>query len=380
VLPTDPGVDYTVGEAFSALANNMLLVITWSFGSFVGLAVATVGFTRRRDLPSRGVLSALLLVWPIAFFFFWGAYASVMLWDITKYVGPFYYLPMALVMALAIGVGIMRLTRHRRGRIVALTALLALVSLITLIPAIHTNEHRTAQRRVIDDLVHARLDHAGRSILFLPDIDGAYLQNPFSFLRNPPSYDGRVLYAVHGSNHEFDVLDDHPGRTPYLLSIPSGYNPDVPAAKIRASINRVSRVRGSSLDFRVTASPTLAKFKPLARMIMGDKLVYIPMQRVAGGGAVARFTIARTAQGTRVTSPDDPSLHTSTRVPNDALHVSVVVPKENYGVMPVDNRDFAFRARGSDLDLLLPGSHSMDKLGGSLRLQFAITPGQSENE
>jgi hypothetical protein len=263
---------------------------------------------------------------------------------------------------------------------VALTALLALVSLITLIPAIHTNEHRTAQRRVIDDLVHARLDRARRSILFLPDIDGAYLQNPFSFLRNPPSYDGRVLYAAHGSNHEFDVLDDHPGRTPDLLSIPSGYNPDVPAAKIRASIDRVSRARGSSLDFRVTASPTLAKFKPLARMIMGDKLVYIPMQRVAGGGAVARFTIARTAQGARVTSPDDPSLHTSTRVPNHALHVSLVVPKQNYGVTPVDNRDFAFRAKGSDLDLLLPGSHSMDKLGGSLRLQFAVTPGQSEKE
>ncbi|HLM16301.1 MAG TPA: glycosyltransferase family 39 protein, partial [Acidimicrobiia bacterium] len=33
VLPTDPGVDYTIGKAFSALANNMLLVITWTFGS-----------------------------------------------------------------------------------------------------------------------------------------------------------------------------------------------------------------------------------------------------------------------------------------------------------------------------------------------------------
>jgi hypothetical protein len=65
-----------------------------------------------RSYRRGGVLSALLLVWPIAFFFFGGAYASVMLWDFTKYVGPFYYLPMALVMALAIGVGIMRLTRH----------------------------------------------------------------------------------------------------------------------------------------------------------------------------------------------------------------------------------------------------------------------------
>jgi hypothetical protein len=380
VLSSDPGVNYTIGKAFSALANNMLLVITWTFGSFLGLIIAAIGFSRRADLPRRAVLSSLLLLWPLAFFFFWGAYASVMLWDITKFVGPFYYLPMALIMAIALGVGVVRVTRGRGGLIVALMSVLATVTLITLIPAIETNHDRTAQRRVVDDLVHTRLDDASPSLLFMPTVYGAYLQNPFSFLRNPPDYDGRILYATHGSDNDFTIVEDHPDRTPYVLSLPSGYGPDIPAASLHAKITRLKRVTGPSFDFRVTASQSLANSHPLVRVILGTQLLYLPMPKSADGSAISHFTVTPKGRGATVTSVDDPSVQGSTRRLFNMLHVAVVKPDGAFSVHTIDNHIIPLRDKGPDLQLLWPGDHNTSTTSGPDRVRVQVSSGQSANE
>jgi len=356
--------------------------MTWMFGGILGVVLAAVGFSRSRDLRGRGLLSMILVGWPLGFFFFWGAYASALLWEITRYVGPFYYLPMLMTLAVAAGVGIARVASHRAWLGGVTLVALAGVTLFTLVPSVRTNEERTAQREVIADAVHSRLDDAPRSVLFLPGLYGEYLQNPFSFLRNQPGYDDHILYAVQGSNREFAALHDHPGRDAYVMSLPSGYSPEIPATALRTRIDPVSSITGAGLAFRVQVSSTLFRKHPVVRMVVGNQLVYVRLVATPDGGGTTRFTIARTARGIAVTSPDDSTAHASSRRVPQPLQVSLVIPEGAYKVVQVVNRSIPLRTRGAGVQALWPGSETTSVLAGPDTWILTATPtdAQSVNE
>jgi hypothetical protein len=215
----------------------------------------------------------------------------------------------------------------------------------------------------------------------MPTVYGAYLQNPFSFLRNPPDYDGQILYATHGSDNDFTIVHDHPDRTPYVLSLPSGYGPDIPAASLHAKITRLKTVTGPSLDFQVTASRSLSNSRPLVRVIMGTELLYFPMPKSADGRAISHFTLSLTqGRGATLKSADDPSLQGTTRRLYNMLHVAVVKPDGAFSVHTVDNHIIPLRAKGADLQLLWPGDHNSSTTSGPDRVRVEVNPAQSANE
>jgi 4-amino-4-deoxy-L-arabinose transferase-like glycosyltransferase len=372
VLRSDAGVDYTVWKAIRALTNNMELVITWTFGSFLALILAGIGFSSARDLKGRTFLALLLLVWPLGFFFFWGAYASVLLWDITQFVGPFYYLPMLMALAIGAGVGIARVARGRAWVGAGIVAVLAAVTLVTLLPAIDTNQERTAQRRVVNTAVE-RLDDTGPTLLFLPPIYGPYLQNPFSWLRNSPGYDGHIVYALDAGNRNFDLVDQFPGRTPYTMSIPTGYGGDRPAGLTKAFTNRVRHVTASSVAVEARVSSGLLRRGAVLSVIFGFKVVPVHFAPDGDGGGVTRFTITRTDDG-RVTLTDenDPTAHTVIKRLRHELQLGVIVGSGNdrsiaYGrIVPIRSTDRGF-------ELLMPGTVSNDQLGIFDRATLDVT-------
>jgi 4-amino-4-deoxy-L-arabinose transferase-like glycosyltransferase len=360
VLASDPEVDYTVWKAVSALTNNMKLVVTWTFGSFLALIFTGIGFANGRDLKHRTLLVALLLVWPLGYFFFWGAYSSVLLWDVTQFVGPFYYMPMLMAIAIGAGVGIARVARGRAWVVAVVVATMAGITLVTLIPAIETNTERTAQKRVVEAAVDG-LERGAPKLLFLPPLYGPYLQNPFSFLRNTPEYDSKILYAVDNGNRDFGVMREFPHRTPYVLSVPSGYGGDKPASAIKAFPHRLRRVRASSVTVEATASGTLMKNSAYISVTFGHKIVPVHFEDDGLGGGFARFDVVPSHGSVELVDLNDAGATTSIPKVDHALQIAIIsgTGNDRYAAYA---KAFPLRSLGDGLEVLLPGNVS-DNLG-----------------
>ena len=216
-LPTDAPLDYTPARAIAALGRNLLLVVVWTAGGIltVGLAAATFVRRRLRDAP---LLLALLVVWPLGYFFFWGSYLVAFVWDGALFLGPYYYLPMVAALVIPAGVGLLDL--WDRSRVVGtLTATVVLVlGAAVAIPALVEQHDRTSQRTAVADALEASITEP--ALVFVPPLYGPYLQNPLSFLRNAPDLDGDVVYALdRGATVNASVRARHPDRAAYRLVI-----------------------------------------------------------------------------------------------------------------------------------------------------------------
>ena len=221
-LPSDAPTDYGLREAGSALGRNLLLVGAWTGGGLLACALAVATFVRRR-LPAGGFLVALLVVWPLGYFFFWGSYLTAYVWDGALFLGPYYYLPMTVAISIGAAVSLADLLQWRMslGAVagVALLALSGTVAGPTLAEQRERTSPRTAVAEVLDD--HVR----GNALVFVPPLYGAYLQNPFSFLRNTAERDGRVLYALdRGDAANRAIMLAHPDRTAYRLVVANGWS------------------------------------------------------------------------------------------------------------------------------------------------------------
>ena len=134
-LPNDAPLDYTPTRALSALGRNLLLVTAWTGGGLLacGLAIATLV---RRRLRGGAFVAAVLVLWPLGYVFFWGSYMTAYVWDGALFLGPYYYLPMVAMLAIAAAVGLMDLW-HWRPALGGATAVLMLVlSLGVAVPAL----------------------------------------------------------------------------------------------------------------------------------------------------------------------------------------------------------------------------------------------------
>ena len=86
-LPSDPTLDYTPRLAFDALGRNVVLIVAWTAGSTVTLAASFAALWRRR-LTGGSVLVALVSVWLVGYWFFWGSYLTVRAWTRALFSAP----------------------------------------------------------------------------------------------------------------------------------------------------------------------------------------------------------------------------------------------------------------------------------------------------
>ncbi len=220
-LPSDGYLDYTLARAASSLGRNLLLVAVWSAGGLLGGGLAAATLVRRR-LDGAVLLLAVLVVWPIGYALFWGSYVAAYLWDGALFLGPFYYLPMVAVLAVAAGVGLDDLWRWRPsvGAVAALGAVV--LSAGVAVPRLAAQQGRTEPREAVADAMQT-ID--GPSLVFVPPLYGPYLQNPLSFLRNDADLGGSIVYALDRGDAANDrVRAAYPGRAVYRLELPNGWN------------------------------------------------------------------------------------------------------------------------------------------------------------
>lgn len=237
-LPTDQLLDYTPARAAASLGRNLLLVAVWCAGGVIGCALAGATLVRRR-LSGAAVLLAVLVVWPLGYALFWGSYVAAFLWDGALFLGPFYYLPMVAVLAIASAVGLDDLWRWHRvvgaAATVGMVGLAAAVVVPRLAEQHDRSEPRTEVRTALADTVETP------ALVFVPPLYGPYLQNPLSFLRNTATLDGPVVYALdRGSVANDRISAVHPDRRAYRLVLPDGWN-DQPGFDPRAEVVEVAQ-------------------------------------------------------------------------------------------------------------------------------------------
>lgn len=221
-LPTDSYLDYSLGDAVGSLGRNLLLLVVWSAGGAIGGALALATLLRRR-LSGGTVVAAVLVVWAVGYALFWGSYVAAFVWEGALFLGPFYFLPMVAVLAVAAGVGLDDLWEWRPaiGGLAAV-GMVALVAAVA-VPRLADQAERSEPRQDVSDAVDARV--RAPALVFVPPLYGPYLQNPLSFLRNDADLDGPIIYALdRGDAANAAVRAAHPNRAAYRLVLPTGWS------------------------------------------------------------------------------------------------------------------------------------------------------------
>jgi hypothetical protein len=208
-------VNYSFGTAIRSLGHNLVALPKWFFGGLVAVVLALWGAARPRLGTYRVLLVGLAAVFPIGYIFWWGSYLSV---GAGNSIGPHYYLPMMLPVAILAADVTIDLFRQRA--LVAWVVLAAMVGVTVVeLPIIYSATTALPKRFARDDKIvqEARLRHA---LVFLPRAadQEPYVLHPFPYLTNTPDLSGPVLYASEHGPGNFDLLDRYPKRIPYRFT------------------------------------------------------------------------------------------------------------------------------------------------------------------
>jgi 4-amino-4-deoxy-L-arabinose transferase-like glycosyltransferase len=245
---------YSVGRAARSLGSNLVALPKWFFGGVVATALAVASVFRHRRRPEYLLLAGLAVVFPLGYFFWWGSALQV---SARNSIGPHYYLPSVVPVAILAADALIDLMRTRRALGVGAAAMMVLATALA-IPGIYsriTTIHDDYER---DHRVIAAA-HLSKALVFLLRDTGEapYVLHPFPFLQNRPDLTGPVLYASEHGAQDLDLLARAGGRTPYRFGhvVPEGGNLLRPDPFLTA----LSVTRGSNIVVTLRArqpSPT----------------------------------------------------------------------------------------------------------------------------
>lgn len=221
MMPGFVVVRYTFENALLAMYRLGRLLGVWSFG---GIVLAGLSLWAAVRLPPRHparALGLILLLVPVGYLFFWGSYGST-LWGGPRRFGPYYYMTMVAPLAILGARGLLQLWERRRVAAVLAMVVMTALSTLALAGGIRENLRLSQWRRYqYGPLLTANL---GRAIVFVPQLRG-YLLHPYALARNP-DLKAEVIWALdRGNEQNLKVLEEFPGRTPYLASTVPGLPP-----------------------------------------------------------------------------------------------------------------------------------------------------------
>jgi hypothetical protein len=221
--PLDEPVLYDFSAAIQALWANLFQLNYWVFGGALLLGIALFQLIRHPLDRRQGLLFGLLVIFPVGYFFFWGPY-NFTRWGILEYLGPMYYLPLLVPVAILGAQGILHLSRPKPIIAWGFVGLMCLVTGLLLYRPIvqnyaYTREHQAIYRPFLEQ----QLDNA---LVFLPPLKGPVLLHPFAYLGNTPTLDGPVIYAVNRDEKNLTLLDAYPNRMPYRFDYYGDYTED----------------------------------------------------------------------------------------------------------------------------------------------------------
>lgn len=211
----EPVIEYRLSHALGALRRNLWAVPSWALGGPLLLLAAAWGALRRGCTAERLALVGLAVAFPLVYLFWWATRLSAL--DVTNGIGPHYYFPTFLALALLGARGIVDLARGDLRRHAAIGVALAVATAWAVPDKLDeqrrvTAEHRAAAEAIPDDLSDAVvvIDH-GRP----------YLLSRHPFLVTDPSLDGDVVFAIDRGERNRVLAELFPGRAVHRLVPPA---------------------------------------------------------------------------------------------------------------------------------------------------------------
>jgi hypothetical protein len=344
-------VQYSLGRAVRSLGSNVVALPKWFFGGVVATALAVVSVIRHRRRPEYLLLAGLALVFPLGYFFWWGSALQV---SARNSIGPHYYLPSVVPIAVLAADALIDLVQTRRalgigaaGLMVLATAL-AIPGIYSRITAIHDSFER--DHHVI---TAARLSNA---LVFLPrDTDGApYVLHPFPHLQNRPDLTGPVVYASEHGARDLDLLARSGGRIPYRFGqvVPEGGNLLRPDPYLTA----LSVTRGSNIVVTLhvrQSSPTPSS----VRAYVADGKHFLTSTLLDATSAQgSTYTIEYRVSPTGIIMIDPVGHATTAQTPPNSGELRFGVA---FGTQPLADADrverrVPYQSSGHELRMLLP--------------------------
>jgi hypothetical protein len=159
LYPADPPHQFGLSEGIEGAVRHVGSLDTWLIGGVVLFALAAVTVLRRRAGSVGPWLAATALLLPLGYVFFWGPWNAAVLWGGTRYVGPFYFMPVLIPLAVLGARGLADVFRTRAWVGVAAAVALVAVSAPTLVRAIGDNAEFNRQTESLVALV----DHGSSS-------------------------------------------------------------------------------------------------------------------------------------------------------------------------------------------------------------------------
>ena len=267
IMPRWEAVDFTVFRAFRGSGRNLFFLPQFLFGSYLALIVAgRVLWERRRERDTIG-LFALAAAFPLGYFIFWGIYLSGARVTLT---GPIYYVPVFVPIAILMAYGFVSLWERKRQLAIGVVAVLTVATVPFLVNQIDENSGFSDAQAPWRDSVKS-ID--GRALVIV-DRSAPYLLHLNPFSSNPPDLDGRVLYAADRGWRDFEVIADHPDRTPYLQAsdVKSQDLATAPAVP-NISLRKLNVTEGETVTVNASLTNTTGHPIVVAYLRVGEDIV-----------------------------------------------------------------------------------------------------------
>ncbi|MDQ1477938.1 MAG: hypothetical protein QOE62_3167, partial [Actinomycetota bacterium] len=215
MAPGQPSLDYTPRAAWSALARNVGAVPFWFGGSGVGIVLAIAAVVMHRRRRETWVLVAVIVLFPVGYFFWWAT--SLAASGAFTGLGPHYYVPAFVPLAVLAGWALRDLLRRSRA-LVTVGVLAVGVGSLIMVPTILDNAHGTAalQRAKLAPFTVARLTNAVVVMRTEPS-RYSYMLLGYPFLVDDPDQSGSVLYATDRGPASAELARRFPSRRLFQL-------------------------------------------------------------------------------------------------------------------------------------------------------------------
>jgi hypothetical protein len=243
-----PITEYAPAVAWESLVDNLTGGIGWVFGGFLALVLAAWALLATERRAQRLVLLAMFAAFPLGYFFWWASALSAA--GATNGIGPHYYVPAFVPIAILSADGLWRLRLRNAAAASVTIGLMAAVTGYNIVDKVNDARWVTDIYRDVDSA--------------LPDLDGAlvFLRTPeptdflmmqFPFLANSADLDNRVLYAVDRGPENGRLILSRPGLQAFLLH--QQLRPEDDIFSPRWEVTPLWTERNSDMSVRVHLPP-----------------------------------------------------------------------------------------------------------------------------
>ncbi|HUQ62260.1 MAG TPA: glycosyltransferase family 39 protein [Acidimicrobiales bacterium] len=346
LYPSDPPHQFGLDEGIEGAVRHVGALNTWLVGGVVVFALATVTVLRRRAGSVGPWLAATAVLLPLGYVFFWGPWNAAVLWGGTRYVGPFYFMPVLIPLAVLGGRGLADLFRARVAVGIVAALAVAAISTPTLVRAVGDNVDFNHQTESLVALV----DHGAPQKLILADLPTPFLMHPSPVVGNDWDGSGATIFAIGQPRRDLDVVTAYPRRTPYRLTFADDFT--TPGAPFTGRLQHLSLATANQVELTVTArAPRLGSRLGIEVTANGLRRTY-SLSETIETDQVYRERLLVTATGATLAgrAPDIES-----PVPSSAVDVRLVQLAEPGGLpATVGSQSVPWRADGSAVTVLAP--------------------------